>query len=350
MDFITYNLNWYKERLDFYSSVQKNRNVTKDIVHEAKILHKFLEDIRDEGYLSTYGLFQNQLQATQTLTDFIELNHETPFRLDKVAPVYKELVYKQSEKPLLQYIDSMSQIAKQATTPASSIDGTIYEEILDFCKWVHNSIPKNTTVIFLLRDTLLPYLAFRQWNDDCSKIALPMLIGRKFLSQFGDGETLYNGISDALYTVLHDTKEIPSRFQESSVEHIKDFLLNNNSLRTELEKILSEIKTPNISIVETGAHGTMPLLLKACDRRINHIMLYTTLPWLYNSWGQYYYTKKYENLRLFETLSCQDKLLSFSQLKDGVFYIREIDDDKIIMDSRAELSCWNQIVNRADGE
>jgi hypothetical protein len=170
-----------------------------------------------------------------------------------------------------------------------------------------------------------------------------MLIGRKFLFQFGDGDLLYNGICDALYAALYETENTPMHFQESSVVRIKEFLDDKTLLKNEIELLLSDIETTNICIVETGVHGTMPLLLKACDKRINHIMLYTTLPWFYSSWGQCCFTKKYEGLRMFETLNCQDKLFSFSHVKNKVFYVREIDDNKTIEESLAELNYWSHV-------
>jgi len=344
MDFIIYNLNWYKKRLEHYSHLQESGVVTRDIIHEAKILHKFLEDIRDEGYIPTYELFQDKLQATRLLTEFIMKHNDKPFELIKKAPIYDELVYGKDEKSLEQYIDAINLLSK-TTELDNQTDNFLYDKILGFSKWVYNSIKPDTTVVFLLRDTLLPYLAFRQWSDNNTIKALPLLIGRRFLCQFGDGDVLYNSISDALYMALHEADGSPSLFQESVVRKIKKVLAENQTLKRAIEEIMSGIKAQKICVVETGVHGTMPLLLKACDERIDQIMLYTTLPWMYDAWGECCYTKSYEDLRLFETVNCQDLLFSFSSVKGRAFYIREIADDKVKKESIKELCLWNQLIS-----
>ncbi|MCL2662274.1 MAG: hypothetical protein FWE83_02965 [Oscillospiraceae bacterium] len=344
MDFITYNLEWYKKRLDYYVRLQEKGNALKETVHEAKVLHKFLEDINDEGYCDTYDLFQNRLQATQTLETFISSNRDSPFLLIKKAPVYNELSYKHNEIPLQQYLDSISESPERASLLLKIKSNSFYEKIHSFSRWVYESIPPDTAVIFLLRDTLLPYLAFNKWNKDNTKLAIPLLIGRKFLFQFGNGDLIYNSICDAVYTALYDTENTPYMFQDSSEEQIRIAVEDNELLSDAIIKILSDIQSPNIFVVETGVHGTMPLLLRVFDNRIKHIMLYTTLPWFYSAWGQSLYTRNYEELRLFETLNCQDLMFSFSSLKDDGFYIKEIDDNTIFNESLAELNYWKQII------
>jgi len=339
ISFIDFNLEWYKNRIDYYFSQKTNGKVSDEIIHEAKVLHKFLEDIKDEGYQYTYNLFQDKLQATKKLEQFILQNHEKPFTIAQKSLLESELQYGQAEIPLDEYLQSLSEQTQKVSQ--GDHNNVIYEEIYNFSKWVYSSISPNTAVVFLLRDTLLPYFAFRYWNRDATITPIPLLIGRKFLGQFGNGNDIYNKISNAVYTSLYND---PEQFQVGVVEIIKEYLQSNQELKTSLQRVLSKIKQNSICIVESGTHGTMPLLLKAVDERVNSIKLYTTLPCLYNSWENVYYTKHYEKLRFFETLRCQDLLFTFSSIKDDTFYVKEVADHMIKREAFEELSHWKKYI------
>lgn len=346
MDFVSFNMNWYKNRIEYYETKALHANVTQDVIHEAKVMHKFLEDINDEDYHSTYELFQEKLQATKRLRNFIEMNNDKPFIVPQKSFIYNELSYSQSEIPLIQYLESDFMISPKVgqTNSITNYDEKKYIEILNFSRWVFDSIKPNTAVVFLLRDTLLPYLAFKYWNKDNTKLAVPLMIGRKYLSQFGNGDELYNRISDGVYTALYNCLESSKLFQSLAVSYIRESFYDNMDVIEKAKELLSSIQQPEICVVESGVHGTMPLLLKSCDERINSIKLYTTLPWLYDSWNGCFYTKQYENLRLFETLYCQDLLFTFSSLKDNSFFIREIVNEEIKKQSMLELEQWNNLI------
>jgi len=339
VSFIDFNLEWYKNRIDYYFDQKANGKVNNEIIYEAKVLHKFLEDIKDEGYLSTYNLFQEKLQATKKLEQFIHENHKKPFTIAQKSLLESELQYGQAEIPLDEYLQSLSEQTQNTTQ--GDHNNAIYEEIYNFSKWVYSSISPNTAVIFLLRDTLLPYFAFRYWNRDATITPIPLLIGRKFLGQFGNGDYIYNKISNAVYTSLYNN---PVHFQNGVVELIKEYLQSNQELKSSLQKVLSKIKQNSICVVESGTHGTMPLLLKAVDERVNSIKLYTTLPCLYNAWENVYYTKHYEKLRIFETLRCQDLLFTLSSIKGDTFCVKEVSNSMIKQEAIIELSHWKRYI------
>jgi hypothetical protein len=346
MNFIDFNLEWYKNRINYYNSLELN-NISTEITHEAKILHKFLEDILDEGYISTYELFQNKLQASQSLLSFIKLNNEEPFTIPKNMYDCNEINFNQTEKPLieyLQYINNQSKNQEIDIMEYNNENKSIFNEIFLFTEWLVNSISSNTAVIFLLRDTLLPFIAFQQLNKNNSISTVPLVINRKFLFEFGDGNEIYNLISDALYASAFENKKTPDLFQKSSIIKIRENLKNNNRISSTLKSILSNIQEENICVVESGTHGTMPLLLKTFDERISCIKLYTTLPWFYELWGNSIFSKKYENLRKFETLLSQDLLFKFSSIKENIFYVNEIEANEVKKEAYKELRYWNNFI------
>jgi len=343
MDFITFNINWYKERINYYELMSSSGKCTQVCIDEAKVLHKFLEDIYDEEYQSTYNLFQEKLNATKRLEKFIYSNGQNVFVKSDKGFKYRELAYAPNEILMTEYLNSefiISPIIKDSCQITN--DG--FYEIFNFSKWIYNSLDSDTAVIFLLRDTLLPYIAFKHWNHDTTKEAIPLIIGRNYLSQFGNRDELYNCICDGVYTALYDSQKTPELFQGVAVECICKSIKKNDDLYKKTKQILSNISKPKICVVESGVHGTMPLFLKCCDERIDNIKMFTTLPWLYDSWGGCFYTKRYENLRFFESLACQDLLFELSSIKDCDFYIKEIANLRIKQKSLHELSCWHNML------
>jgi hypothetical protein len=150
VDFIDFNIEWYKNRLSYYHEMQCKNQISNDIVHEAKILHKFLDDLRDEGYHATYDLFQGELQATERLATFIDLNDEKPFHLKKKAPDYATLIYNQTEKPLSTYLQSLVHQASKMkcdNLKPDEISDFLFNEIFRFTSWVSDSIPSDTAVV-----------------------------------------------------------------------------------------------------------------------------------------------------------------------------------------------------------
>jgi hypothetical protein len=64
------------------------------------------------------------------------------------------------------------------------------------------------------------------------------------------------------------------------------------------------------------------------------------LPWFYDAWNQSFFSKHYENLRIFETLLCQEVLFQFSSIKNNVFYVQEIENNDIKEKSIQEIGRW----------
>ncbi|MCL2884072.1 MAG: hypothetical protein FWF49_01125, partial [Oscillospiraceae bacterium] len=340
--FLEYNLKWYCERLDTYESMVA-QNVTADTLHEAKVLHKFLEDIRDEGYRDTYEAFQIQ-DATRRLAAFLKKNHAQPFR-DMEQP-RTESMWVAEETALQALLDTLTDKVDSASCDGNIVApqrATALRYLLRFSRWVYDSMPPDAAAVFMLRDTLLPYLAFQYWNRDGRKTAMPLLIGRAYLAQFGDDNAFYDRISDAVYKALQKTAN-PVIFQVTAAQDIKN-VINGTALYKTTCSILSDIRQPSLCVIESGAQGIIPMLLKSCDVRVGRVYMYTTLPWLYSAWEGSFFTKRYEDLRVLETLDCQSGLFSFSSMKKNTFYIRRTADAAVSKRAMEELRGWQTLVS-----
>ena len=348
MDFVEFNLKYYADKIKEYKAIPK-AGLTKEVLHEAKVLHKFLEDTKDEGYLETYNLFQTQLNACSELEAFITANNEQPFRLTKIAN-YKDIAYdRNSVESLSSYLIKLGNVSSTPFVNSGEIEGfeKEYKSILDFSEWVYTTSKKNTTVVFLLRDTLLPYLAFKSWNTDPSIESVPLLVGRKYLEVFASSEELYDKIHEAEYDAIYQGKHLNGEFQKSVCKNLKSLLITKfPELYAALADLLGKIQSPNICIVESGMHGSIPLLLKSVDNRINDIKLFTTLPCFYSAWEGCFFTKGYEHLRLFETLTCQDILFKFAEVYKDNFFVCETTDRGIKHKAYKELIMWYNLIKK----
>lgn len=94
------------------------------------------------------------------------------------------------------------------------------------------------------------------------------------------------------------------------------------AVRNALRGLFSGIGAERIIVVESGVHGTIPLLLMAADERAE-MRMYTAAPFLWEQLGGFCYTRAYENARRFETVECQESFLSFAAARAGAFSCRK---------------------------
>ena len=89
-------------------------------------------------------------------------------------------------------------------------------------------------------------------------------------------------------------------------------------------------------VVESGFTGTLPMLLSALDDRVTFRM-YTTAPFLYETYREHIFCRRYEDIRRFETLYSQDLLLRYSSFRDGRFCVRLANDPAVTERALAEI-------------
>lgn len=66
-------------------------------------------------------------------------------------------------------------------------------------------------------------------------------------------------------------------------------------------------------MIESGYMGTVPMMLKALDDRVD-FRLFTTAPFLYETYKDKIFCRKYEDIRRFETLYSQDLFIWVTEL------------------------------------
>lgn len=325
MGFISFSLNYYKDELQKLESTA----ASQETIYHAKQLLKMLDDLLDEGYTELNASLEEACQGVSRLRDYLRKNSAYPFPIYRKAMTEAEVIYEQEEIELTNAINELIICGKESYNES---DNAFLAELVHFCEWI--SFKEDTAYIFLLRDTLLPYIYFLHNNRTS---IYPWLIGRKTLTmltgkEFADDELRAciikalendrcNNFDDFCKVVLPDMRNTIRQYPEAA------------NLLTDL---LKTIKEKHIVVIESGCSGTFPMLLKCLDERVD-ILMYTAYPYLQDVYGERIYSLKYEQNRMFETLYSQDLFFQFSALRDNHFYVRKSDNQEVRVNSYAEV-------------
>ncbi len=323
--FISFHVGYYKDELKkLESSVS-----SQETIYHAKQLLKMLDDLLDESYTELNETLEKACQGISRLRKYLRNNGADPFPIYHKTITETDAIYGQEEIELSEAINELVMCSKES---AAESDDAFLTELIHFCEWI--GYEKDTAYIFLLRDTLLPYIYYQQNNK--SRI-YPWLLGRKTLTMltgkaFVDDEIRASIIralevgrcdnyDDFCKMVLPDMRTAITQYPE--IEHC-------------LTELLDTIKEKKIIVIESGCSGTFPMLLKCLDERVD-VRMYTTYPYLLKVYGNRIYSPKYEENRLFETLYSQDLLFQFFTLRNNHFYVRKCKNDKVRAKSYAEV-------------
>ncbi|WP_026662353.1 hypothetical protein [Butyrivibrio proteoclasticus] len=93
------------------------------------------------------------------------------------------------------------------------------------------------------------------------------------------------------------------------------------------------------TVIESGYMGMIPMMLAALDSRVN-FRLFTTAPFLYDTYQDKIFCRRYEDIRKFETMYSQDLFMQYSSLRDGKFYVNITTDDIVRERSLAEIKMF----------
>lgn len=325
MGFISFNLEFYKNELQKL----KTATVSGETIYRAKQLLKMLDDLLDEGYAE----LNNKLEETQSgvsgLRAYLENNHIEPFPISRKPISESAITYEQRTYELA---EAIKELAGNAGKSTDACDDAFLSELIDFCKWI--GYKEDTAYIFLLRDTLVPFIYYQSKNR---KNIYPWLLGRKTLTKLTGTDNVDDEIRSSIIKALEFGKcENYKDFCEAVLPDIRSTLKKYPEIEKCFIPLLGEIKEKHIIVVESGCSGTFPMLLMSLDDRAD-MRMFTTYPYLLNIYGDKIYSSKYENSRLFETLYSQDLYFRFSDLKDGKFFVEKCNNKEIEKFAMAEI-------------
>lgn len=356
-------LNLFEKKLKYFEKLNKNKKVEFENVHEAQMLLKEILDLKDQGYIQSYNTMSTKIDAVNRLTNFITSNG---YKIIKPLKNKKEkdIAYTKQAVPFQKYEEKINKLLKDKTAEKS--ENNLINDIYNYSLNLFKDYNKDTAYVFLLRDTLLPYLAFKEWtNNNNINNVYPWIVCRKFLAQypseenlkqgiitgpqsanFGDNDDAYEMIYKCIFTALDKNNKSYKQFIKNTSKLINIELDKNyKNLKNNLKELLSTIKQKHIIVVESGRFASIPLLLRAIDKRVD-FRLFTTTPQFYNVYKNRYFTNEYDKNRLFETLKCQDSLFVYSGYNNGNFMVRGTTDKEIIKLATSELAKWNELISK----
>ena len=317
MGFISFNLEFYKNQLQKL----KTASVSEETIYRAKQLLKMLDDLLDEGYAELNYKLEAAFSGVSKLRAYLEDNHVEPFPIYRKPFSAIDVTYAQCIYELTEAINELDESAKKSKDVCCDVFLT---ELVDFCKWI--GYEEDAAYIFLLRDTLVPYIYYQSKNR---KNIYPWLLGRKTLTKLTGKENVDDEIRSSIIKALEfgqcgNYKD----FCDMVLPDIRSALKQYPEVEKCLITLLGGIKEKHIIVVESGCSGTFPMLLMSLDDRVD-LRMYTTYPYLLEIYGDKIYSSKYENSRLFETLYSQDLYFRFSDLRDGKFFVEKCNNTEI---------------------
>ena len=325
MGFISFNETYYRRRLEDL----ENKPLTEEDIYEARQLLKVLDDLTDEGYTNLNDQMERDFSCLTRLRALLKRAGAAPF----LQP-HEDLAaasYTLEEYELSFLLEEMMAGAKKEK-PAS--ENPFLKDIYGYCQWI--GFDEDTAYIFLLRDTLLPYVYFK---SRYGKNVYPWLVSRRFLEDITGIEFADDDIRLPLYEALETGRVAFEDFSGFCREGILDALDRYPKLKEILLGLLSSVKERKIVVVESGYMGTIPMLLKALDDRVN-FRLYTTAPFLYETYDNNIFCRRYEDIRKFETVCSQDRLIRYSSYRDGKFYVNVAGDIEVQRKSLGEINAF----------
>lgn len=317
MGFLSYNLQY------FTKEIARTETFAGDgqMIYHAKQLLKMLDDLSDEGYTELSDLLEVSCQGVSRLKKYLSDNHAAAFPAFPDTPARKDMKYSVEETELTNAIGELVAMAKKSPTTRHD---AFLSELVWFCEWV--GYKENTAYIFLLRDTLLPYIYYRSKSRGNIH---PWLLGRKTLSWMTGIPNVDDEFRAPIYKALELEKVIGfDDFCGIVLPRMRTAVGQYPQLEKSLTKLLRTITAEQIIVIESGCSGTFPMLLKSLDERVD-IRMYTTYPYLLEAYGARIYSAKYEENRLFEALFSQDMYLRFSAWRENRFYVRICDNEEI---------------------
>ena len=325
MGFISYSLDFYKSELNKLETAA----VSDETIYRAKQLLKMLDDLLDEGYTELNKALEETYSGVSRLKTYLKVHNVEPFPIYRAPFSANEVQYGQQPYELTEAIKDLTELAEKS---ADKSDNAFLPKFIRFCKWI--GYEKDTAYIFLLRDTLVPYVYYQSKKR---KSIYPWLLGRRTLSVLTGKENVDDEIRASIIKALEFGKcRNYKDFCNIVLPDIRATLKRYPTRENCLTSLLNKIAEKRIIVVESGCSGNFPMLLKNLDNRID-VRMYTTYPYLLDIYGDRIYMPKYEEIRLFETLYSQDLYFRFFDLIGGRFFVSKCTNKEIEKIAVAEI-------------
>lgn len=328
MGFFSFNGEYYANKI----CEAENKILTQAELYEIKQLLKVLTDLSDEGYTDLNKYLEEKYHCISRIKKILKKHGESPFPVSHIK--IPKVIYGDQEHELYEFSENLIFSASNCVTCS---ENPIIKDIIDYCNWLEYD--ENTAYVFLFRDAFLPYVYF---FGKGRKNIYPWLINRAFLRQISEKESFDDEIRLPIYEALENGITEYTMFKKFCEERILAVLEKYPSVKTALTDLLKSITAKKITVVESGYCGTVPLMMTSIDERVD-FRLFTTAPFLYETYKERIFCRKYEKIRSFETLYSQNVIMKYSRFENGKFFVKSAVNSDVTERSLAEIKKFLKI-------
>ena len=323
MGFLTFNGTYYRRKLETF----ENKRLTGADVYEIRQLLKVLDDLTDEGYTNLNDRMEADFSCLSRLRALLKKEGASPFTIEHEEKISAD--YTSEKLELSALLETLMNKAAETDQPP---ENPFLKDIRDYCRWI--GYEKDTAYVFLLRDALLPYVYYKKRHGEH---IYPWLVSRRFLEDITGIPYVDDDIRLPIYEALENGC---MDFEDSCSfcrKEILDVLERHQELKRILLELLGSVKEEHVMVIESGYMGTIPMMLKALDDRVT-FRLYTTAPFLYETYKDHIFCRRYEDIRKFETVYAQDLLTRYAAFSSGKFYVNVAGNENVRKRSIAEIN------------
>lgn len=332
METIDFEKNFYEKTIKNFET----KKLTHNDLQKAQIMLQIIENNKN--------FYKKQAEVMESINAFDNLKHILNKHHISILGDFEDVEIKKPE-----FCDEeikLNDFLKCLTLPNPKKQHKNEEILLELKKFLEFSKEKNASHIFLLRDMFLCFLKSKKMNQN----SYPLLFGRKMLKFFISKESndcfdFNESDDDEIYTkflgIMFDGASLYPKSFQKFFSYIKPkflkILKQHKELYTFLKDYISQIKSKKIIVLESGLYGTMPLILKCIDARVD-FRLFATRPEFYDIYKKRVFQKSLEKLVSLEKLSSQNEFFVFSSVKNNEVMIKQVKDSKIKNNSLEEIS------------
>lgn len=303
---------YLNEKLSLWESAEVANS--QSIIEEATTIRKVLDDYISEGYAEYVKAALKPGNAGVRLDALLRnapCSEDGPLAMDGGQLGLLFMAGASWELP--DYLKNLSQLDELPEIERHFPDDDaakrwkeqterVLKEMAAYLDWVLTALDQtDSQPVMLLRDALLIHLGL-QWKGKHSPKAL--IFNRAFTNAYGEFEEIYEIlIYEALYKSLVESDallsvaELRRRYRKEALAGVlpKEFVVDT---RRQLDALNLERKP---MFVESGVNGTFPLWLLSHFGDDGGMLLYNTVPWLYEIYDRIAF-RGYEFLRDVETV------------------------------------------------
>ena len=163
-------------------------------------------------------------------------------------------------------------------------------EMTGFLRWIDDWLAARPGMIPvpLLRDTLLIYLGLT-W---LGRQALPLFVSRTFADTWGDDHRIHETLADVIYRVLLEQGACSlATMRQRFAEQLRDVpdVVSVPFMHACRQQLAALDGGGPPAFIESGVQGTFILPLLALSDPAAGMLLYTTVPWLYDTYAPIVY-------------------------------------------------------------